>query len=109
MDSHKRSFFGPYWATFRVENTGSPTLESMHLTIDSAGSACVYQHNAPFMVSSSDCPPGQAALASGGVAFVACNVGMGPLLFINAEATIRLCTQDGGGALCADRTVTVPP
>ncbi|MGD1996399.1 MAG: NBR1-Ig-like domain-containing protein [Anaerolineae bacterium] len=104
---------GHEYATFSIENTGPITLEWMRLHIqdlDTSGS--LYgpgSNSAPFVADANGCPPGASQLDAGDTAYIAASIGSPPSGH-SAQATIKLCTEDGGGGSCLEKTVdfTIP-
>ena len=100
-------------AIFQVDDVGGSTLESLNLTIeDLTASVTLFgpvSSDAPFMGAPGECPPGGDVLKIGKTLYVGGAIGAAPSG--NAErATIRLCTEDGLGGTCIEKTVdfTIP-
>jgi hypothetical protein len=102
------------YATFRVGNTGSVGFESAQIhIIDQTAASTLYgpaSSNNPFMGTASDCPPGGSAMGPGSVYFIAASIGASPPSGNSARLNLRLCTADGLGGTCIDKTAdfTVP-
>lgn len=91
-----------------VKNNGSSSLESLNLKIeDITGSTTLYAaatSNAPFMGTSSECPPGGDSLPAGKTYYVGGAIGPGNSGH-TARATVKLCTEDDLDGACATKTV----
>ena len=100
---------GARYATFRVENTGLTSLESVRQQIEdlTAGSTLYGPafSNSPFLGSPTACPAGAGALAAGVTGYVAASIGSTVPSGHQGRATLRLCTQDGLAGTCIDRVV----
>jgi len=100
-------------AIFKVKNNSSNALESLNLKIeDLTSSSTLYAaatSNAPFMGTSSECPPGGDALPAGKTYFVGGEIGSGNSGH-TARATVKLCTEDDLDGACETKTVqfTIP-
>jgi len=99
-------------ALFKIVNSGG-VLHSMNLKIDDLTAAAVLfgptPSDAPFMGSNTECPGGADTLAAGATGYVGGSFAAGNSGHA-ARATIRLCTQNGQGGSCTDKTVdfTIP-
>jgi hypothetical protein len=94
------------YTTFRVENTGSIAFESYRIHIqffDAPAGGAETSHSSGFLTSRFGCPPGESALAPGAVRYIA--IGSARPSGQQARATVRLCTADGLGGTCIERTV----
>ena len=95
-------------AIFKITNTGGLKLESMRLEIkDLTASATLFGPNssdAPYMGTSGECPPGGDVLNSGKTLYVGGAIGAGNSGH-DARAKIKLCTENGLGGTCAEKTV----
>jgi hypothetical protein len=104
----------PIYATFKVKNTGDYTFEWARITIqDLTASTTLYgpgTNSVPFLASSSDCPPGLSAMDPGQTRYIAASIGSPVPNGHNARLTLKLCTQDGGGGQCVEKSTdfTVP-
>ncbi|MCJ7824380.1 MAG: NBR1-Ig-like domain-containing protein, partial [Anaerolineales bacterium] len=104
----------PIYATFKVKNTGDYAFEWARIYIqDLTASTTLYgpaNNPTPFVASSSDCPPGASAMDPGQTRYIAASLGSPVPSGHNARLTLRLCTIDGGGGLCVEKTTdfTVP-
>ena len=104
----------PHYATFKVKNTGDFTFEWARIFIqDLTASTTLYgpgTNSVPFLASSSDCPPGASAMDPGQTRYIAASIGSPVPSGHNARLTLKLCTQDGGGGQCVEKTTdfTVP-
>ena len=99
----------PNYATFLIDNIGSEAFEWMTLHIEDVDNDVdLYgpaNQGAPFLSSDTGCPPGFEAIQSGEALYVAGNIG-DPLPGATAQAHITLCTEEGGGGTCVEKTVT---
>lgn len=95
-------------AIFKVANTGGLALESMRLEIrDLTDSDTLFgpdTSNAPFMGTAGECPPGGDVLDTGKTMYVGGAIGGGNSGH-DAQAKIRLCTEDDLDGTCVDKTV----
>lgn len=95
-------------AIFKITNTGGLALESMRLEIkDLTDSDTLFgpdTSDAPFMGSDGECPPGGDVLNPGKTFYVGGAIGAGNSGH-DAQAKIRLCTEDDLDGTCADKTV----
>jgi hypothetical protein len=104
----------PHYATFKVKNTGDFAFEWARIYIqDLTASTTLYgpgTNPSPFLASSSDCPPGASAMDPGQTRYIAASIGSPVPSGHNARLTLKLCTQDGGGGQCVEKTTdfTVP-
>jgi uncharacterized protein YgiM (DUF1202 family) len=104
---------GTRTAIFQINNTGGTDLESLNLKIvDQTSSTTLFgpsSSDAPFMGSSSECPPGGDTLEAGKTLYVGGGIGSGNSGH-TGRATIKLCTDDGLGGTCIEKTVdfTIP-
>jgi hypothetical protein len=104
----------PIFATFKVINTGDFAFEWARIYIqDLTASTTLYgpgTNPSPFLASSSDCPPGASAMDPGQTRYIAASIGSPVPNGHNARLTLKLCTQDGGGGQCVEKTTdfTVP-
>jgi len=104
----------PQFATFKVINTGDYTFEWARITIqDLTASTTLYgpgTNSVPFLASSSDCPPGASAMDPGQTRYIAASIGSPVPSGNTARLTLKLCTLDGGGGQCVEKTTdfTVP-
>jgi len=102
------------FATFKVINTGDFAFEWARIYIqDLTASTTLYgpgTNPSPFLASSSDCPPGASAMDPGQTRYIAASIGSPVPNGHNARLTLKLCTQDGGGGQCVEKTTdfTVP-
>jgi hypothetical protein len=98
----------PNYATFLINNVGSEAFEWMTLHIEDVDNDVdLYgpaNQGAPFLPSDNACPPGFEAIQSGEALYIAGNIG-DPLPGATAQAHIRLCTEEGGGGECVEKTV----
>jgi len=100
-------------AIFKITNTGGSDLHSMSLKIDDLNTSTTLfgpqTSNAPFMATNSECPEGGDLLPAGGTYYVGGAIGPGNSGH-TARATIKLCTANGLGGTCVERTVdfTIP-
>jgi len=100
-------------AIFQINNSGGTDLESLNLKIvDQNSSTTLFgpsSSDAPFMGSSGECPPGGDTLEAGSTLYVGGAIGSGNSGH-TARATIKLCTDDGLGGTCVEKTVdfTIP-
>lgn len=99
-------------AVFQVTNTGTQ-LHSMELKIELVTEGTVLygptSSDAPFMGTSTECPPGGDILAAGKSLYVGGAIGAGNS-GKSARASIKLCTENGLKGVCSTRTVdfTIP-
>ncbi len=95
-------------AIFKIVNSGGLALESMRLEIkDLTDSDTLFgpdTSNAPFMGTADECPPGGDVLNPGKTFYVGGAIGAGNAGH-DAQAKIRLCTEDDLDGTCADKTV----
>lgn len=100
---------GLRYATFRVENSGLTTLQSVRFLIEDVTAGSVLYgpafSNAPFLGTAAACPAGAGALAAGVEAWVAASIGATVPSGHQGRATLRLCTEDSLGGTCIDRVV----
>lgn len=100
-------------AVFQIANTGGSVLHSLNLKIELVTEGTVLygpsSSDAPFMGTSGECPPGGDTLPAGKTFYVGGAIGSGNS-GKTARATIKLCTENGQGGVCATRTVdfTIP-
>lgn len=100
-------------AIFEIKNTGTVAFESLNLEIeDLTDSDTLYgpsSSDAPFMGTSSECPPGGDDLKAGKTFFVGGAIGAGNSGH-SARATIELCTEDDLDGVCVEERVdfTIP-
>ena len=98
----------PQYATFRVKNTGDLAFEWARITIqDLTASTTLYgpgTNSVPFLASSSDCPPGASAMDPGQTRYIAASIGSPVPSGNTARLTLKLCTLDGGGGQCVEKT-----
>ncbi|MCI0518909.1 MAG: hypothetical protein L0Z70_01465 [Chloroflexi bacterium] len=100
-------------AIFEVKNTGGAPLHSMELRIDDLTDSDTLfgpsSHDAPFMGSTGECPPGGDLLPAGKTLFIGGAIGGGNSGH-QARARIKLCTQNGLGGSCIEKTIefTIP-
>jgi hypothetical protein len=92
-----------------VENTGNVAFESAEITVlDLDAAITLYgpaSANAPFMGQPNECPPGGDRTPAGRTRYLGAPVSA-PAPTGNAlRATVKLCTQDGLGADCLEKTV----
>lgn len=95
---------------FSVKNIGSVALESASATVVKKSNGDSLMHadypfanrNAPFR--STNCGGGASALTPGATALITV-IAQTPAEATEARVTIRLCTQDGLGGACIERTV----
>jgi hypothetical protein len=99
----------PNYATFLIDNVGSEAFEWMTLHIEDVDNDIdLYgpaNQGTPFLSSDTGCPPGFEAIQSGEALYVAGNIG-DPLPGATAQAHITLCTEEGGGGTCVEKTAT---
>jgi len=104
----------PIFATFKVINTGDYAFEWARIYIqDLTASTTLYgpgTNSVPFLGSSSDCPPGASAMDPGQTRYIAASIGSPVPSGHTARLTLKLCTLDGGGGQCVEKTTdfTVP-
>lgn len=109
-----RSCEGVPTALFQVTNAGSQRLDSLNLQIDDlTGGDRLFgpsASDAPFMGSTSECPPGGDALEAGWIGYIGGSLGSPAPSGNTARASVRLCTQNGLAGTCTDRSVefTIP-
>jgi len=100
-------------AIFKITNSGGSDLQSMSLKIEDLNTSTTlfgpHTSNAPFMATSSECPEGGDLLPAGRTYYVGGAIGPGNSGH-TARATIKLCTANGLGGVCVERTVdfTIP-
>lgn len=95
-------------AIFKIVNTGGLALESLRLEIkDLTDSDTLFgpdTSNAPFMGTADECPPGGDVLNPDKTLYVGGAIGAGNSGH-DAQAKIRLCTEDDLDGTCVDKTV----
>ncbi len=98
----------PIFATFKVINNGDFAFEWARITIqDLTASTTLYgpgTNSVPFLASSSDCPPGASAMDPGQTRYIAASIGSPVPNGHVARLTLKLCTVDGGGGQCVEKT-----
>lgn len=100
-------------AIFKIVNNGGVLLHSMTLKIDDLTDSTTLfgpaSSDAPFMGTPGECPPGGDVLNVGKTLYVGGAIGAGHGGH-SARATIKLCTENGLGGTCVERTVnfTIP-
>jgi hypothetical protein len=96
-------------AAFGVKNIGTARFESSSLVFEDLTNGLTLlqtdPNNTPFRGAIRGCPPGESTLAVNGTRFIG-----GPLVQAARRAhdgrvTIQLCTQDGLGGTCVQRSV----
>jgi hypothetical protein len=97
------------YATFRINNNGDFDFESLYIRIvDTDTSTPLYiggTSDIPFMTGENDCPPGGSKVEPGDVRYIAASIGAVPPSGNNAQATIKLCTQDSQAGTCLQKAV----
>jgi hypothetical protein len=100
-------------AIFKIVNNGGVLLHSMSLKIDDLSDSTTLfgpaSSDAPFMGTAGECPPGGDTLNVGKTLYVGGAIGSGHSGH-SARATIKLCTENGLGGTCVEKTVnfTIP-
>lgn len=100
-------------AIFQVDNNGGGNLDSLNLKIDDLTASVTLfgpaSSDAPFMGATGECPPGGDVLNSGKTLYVGGAIGAAPS-GNTARATVRLCTENGLGGTCVEKTIdfTIP-
>jgi hypothetical protein len=97
-----------FTAVFQIDNTGGWNLESLNLQIDDLTNPMTLygpsSSDAPFMGGSGECPPGGNTLKVGKTGYIG-GAMIGAISGHQARATITICTEDGLGGLCIQKTV----
>jgi len=95
-------------AVFGVENRGSVRFESASLTFEDLTSSVtllkIGASNSPFRGAIRNCPTGKSSLASGGLRFIGGPLAQAARHSHDGRVTIQLCTQDGLGGECVQRS-----
>ena len=95
-------------AVFGVENRGSVRFELASLTFDDLTSGVTLLQsgasNSPFRSAIRGCPTGESSLASGSLRFIGGPLTQAARHAHDGRVTIQLCTQDGLGGECVQRS-----
>lgn len=89
-----------------IKNTGSLDLEWVQMSFTDLTTLATGKrsYDEPFMINPNHCPPKKETLGPGAQAYIAGNINFitsgGP-----GRVTVRGCTQNGGGGLCAEQTL----